>query len=203
MTQVLVPMTELDAVNAMLSGIGEAPILTLSEATADTRIALSLLHDVCKELQLGGFHWNTEPNMKLLTDEFGEIRLHPHVLRVSFMEHDADKLTVRGDRVYDRSRHSFLFPLGTAIVATLTVLLLFAEMPEAARHYATLRALRIYQERVLGSSTLSRFQRDDEEAAKAALLADERKRKTPNMLAGVQHGLGTWRVEHALQRRTW
>lgn len=49
------PTTELEAVNTMLSGIGEAPVNSLSEVTADVSLARHILNEVSREVQLEGF----------------------------------------------------------------------------------------------------------------------------------------------------
>ncbi|MEG2005519.1 MAG: hypothetical protein RR014_05735, partial [Bilophila sp.] len=75
---------------------------------------------------------------------------------------------------------------------------------EAARRYSTLKALRVFQERVLGSQVLSQFQQQDEARARAALMADERKQDQPNILTGTGAPVGTWQVADALRRgRGW
>lgn len=57
----LAPTTELEAVNAMLSAIGEAPIADVDAATqADADIAISTLREVAREVQANGWRFNTE-----------------------------------------------------------------------------------------------------------------------------------------------
>lgn len=197
---VLTPTSELDAVNTILSGIGEAPVSSLGNSTSDVSLARRILDEVCKDMQLEGFGWNTEDDFPLTVDAAGEIPLPPAVLRVHFREPTHLDLTVRKDRVYDRARHSFVFEPGTRLLVTLTFLLPFDTLPEAARRYATIKALRVFQERVLGSRTLSAFQKQDEARARVALMADERKQDRPNILAGTLQGFASWRLATALGR---
>jgi hypothetical protein len=57
----LVATTELEAVNAMLASIGEAPIASLDSATAaDVQTAISLLRNTTREVQARGWRFNTE-----------------------------------------------------------------------------------------------------------------------------------------------
>lgn len=61
--QTIVPTTELEAVNTMLRAIGESPIADLDTAEPiDTQIALAVdvLRDVMREVQLYGWRFNTE-----------------------------------------------------------------------------------------------------------------------------------------------
>jgi hypothetical protein len=61
-TNALTPMTELEAINDMLSAIGESPVASLDEASgvADAQIALQLLRRASRWLQKKGWHWNSE-----------------------------------------------------------------------------------------------------------------------------------------------
>ena len=195
------PTTELAAINAMLSGIGEAPVNSLSDATADVSVARSVLAEVSREVQAEGWQWNTDDDFPLRPDASGAIRLHPSVIRLHFREPDERQLILRGDRVYDRKRHTFLFPADTLFLVTLTALLPFDQLPETCRRYVTLKALRVFQERVVGSSTLSSFQQRDEAVARAAMLAEERRADRPNMLRGTLAPAWTWRPALTLLHR--
>ena len=125
------PTTELEAVNTMLSGIGEAPVNSLSEVTADVSLARHILNETSREVQLEGFQWNVEDNYPLTPDIHGLIKLHPSIVRVHFREPSDRELTIRGNQVYDRINHTFTFPQGTAIFCTVTLLLPFEQLPEA------------------------------------------------------------------------
>ena len=195
------PTTELEAVNIMLSGIGEAPVNSLSEVTADVSLARHILNEVSREVQLTGFQWNTEDNYPLTPDIHGLIRLHPSIVRVHFREPTDRELTIRGNRVYDRINHTFTFPQDTAITCTVTLLLPFEELPEAARRYAALKALRVFQERVVGSQVLSAYQQADEARARVQLMGEERRQDRPNILRATLPPTGTWLVRDAVMRR--
>lgn len=199
----MAPTTELDAVNVILSGIGEAPVNSFAEITTDVTVARSILYEVSKEVQLEGFHWNTEDNYPLTPNDKGQITISPALVRVHFREPTDKELVIRGNRVYDRVNHTYTFDLSTTLLCTITLLLMFEELPEAARRYITVKALRVYQERVLGSQVLSQFQQQDEGRTRAALMADERKHGVPNMLTGLLPPVGTWQINQALRRGAW
>jgi hypothetical protein len=57
----LLPTTELEAVNAMLSAIGEAPVDDVEAPTqADVEMAVTILRNTCREVQTMGWRFNTE-----------------------------------------------------------------------------------------------------------------------------------------------
>ena len=59
--------TELEAVNAMLRAIGEAPVSTLTGATqVDVVAAIGILRDLAREVQEEGWRFNTEFGMEVL-----------------------------------------------------------------------------------------------------------------------------------------
>lgn len=65
----LVATTELEAVNAMLASIGEAPITTLDGATqSDVQTALNILRDTTREVQTEGWRFNTEFGFEIAPD---------------------------------------------------------------------------------------------------------------------------------------
>ena len=79
------PTTELEAVNIILSGIGEAPVNSLSDMTADVSLARNILAEISRETQTEGWQWNTEDDYPLTPDAAkGEIKLPPTAIRVHF-----------------------------------------------------------------------------------------------------------------------
>lgn len=61
----LAPTTELEAVNAMLRAIGEAPVSSLSTSQVDVVTALGILTDLTREVQGEGWRFNTEFGMEV------------------------------------------------------------------------------------------------------------------------------------------
>ena len=197
----VLPTTTLEAVNAMLSGIGEVPVTSLAETTNDASLAHATLAEISKAVQIDGFQWNTEDNYPLTPDRYGFINVSPSVVRVAFREPSHAELTMRGRRVYDRKAHSYIFPQSTRLLVTVTMLLPFEELPEAARRYITIRALRVFQARAVGSTVLARFEEIDEIRARTLMLMEENKQRKPNLLTGTLAPVDLWRPVSALQHR--
>lgn len=154
--------TKLQAVNTMLSAIGEPPVNTLSSQRADSNIAEQILDEVSRDVQGYGWHFNTEENITLTPDSDGYIKVSNNIVRV---DTDPNRywnvdLVLRGDRLYDRVTNSYVF--SGPVVITRVVLLEFPEMPEAARNYITIRAARIFCDRMLGSEKHHVFNNQDE-----------------------------------------
>jgi hypothetical protein len=167
----LVPTTKLEAVNACLSNIGEAPVASLTGLQVDAQVASSIIDEVSREVQAHGWHWNSEVHT-LKPDINSEIKLPANTLRVDSVQDDiATDVIQRGMKLYDRKENQYTFT--KALKLALTVGLDFDDIPEAARRYITVRSIRLFQERVLGSDSLSKFNRADEQQAWALLQHEE------------------------------
>lgn len=175
MTTVLTPTSELEAINTILSVIGESPISSLSDisSVADAVTAQSILSEVSRQVQTKGWHFNTEKDFELSPDTFAkEIVVPSNALRVDSMGDDREMDVVqRGNKLYDRVKHTFQFD--KSIKCDLVVLLPFDQLPQAARHYITIKAARIFQSRTVGSEALYQFTSVDERDALLDLKRNE------------------------------
>ena len=187
------PTTEIEAVNVMLSTIGESPISSFEEITGDVAIARNTLIEISKAVQLEGWQWNTEDNFPLKPNVLThKIKVDPSIARVWFPHPFNDELVVRGSHVYDRKNHTYLFDNDFVVIVSILQILSFEALPEAAKRYITIRSSRVFQERVVGSSTLSGFTQQDEIRARATLLDEEHRMNRPNILKGDLPSTGTW-----------
>ena len=180
----LSPTTELEAINTMLSTIGESPVNTVEDTgNVDVVIARQILQTVSREVQARGWHFNTEKNYTITPDSEGYLVLPNTVLKADTVYPDSSKdVVVRGSRLYDREKHTYVFT--DAVKVDMTILLTFDELPEVARNYATIRASRIFQERVVGSDTLHAFNSQDEARAMVSLMEYEADTADLNILSG-------------------
>ena len=180
----LSPTTELEAINTMLSTIGESPVNMVEDTgNVDVVIARQILQSVSREVQARGWHFNTEKNYTITPDSKGYLVLPKTVLKADTVYPDGSKdVVVRGNKLYDRENHTYVFT--DAVKVEMTVLLTFDELPEVARNYVTIRASRIFQERVVGSDTLQAFNSQDEARAMVSLMEYEADTADLNILSG-------------------
>ena len=167
----------------MLSTIGESPVNTVDDSgMVDAVIARQILRATSREVQSRGWHFNTEKDYPLQPDAQGHLHLPSTILSADTVGTDSDiDVVVRGTRLYDRRKHTYAIGKGVKVDAVL--LLPFDELPEAARWYVTVRAARIYQERVVGSDTLSAFNQQDELRALVILQEAEADTADYNILS--------------------
>tara|TARA_X000001316_G_C913683_1_gene28426 strand:+ start:65 stop:670 length:606 start_codon:yes stop_codon:yes gene_type:complete len=162
----LTPTSKIQAVNIMLASIGEAPVSSLDDATlADVSIAESILDETNVEIQSRGLHCNTEINFPITPNTDGEIELPVNCVSVDTTGQSLQTDVVqRGTRLYDRGQRSFTTFTGTLFV-TMVLLLEFTDLPQHVRRYITVKSARRFQNRILGSQTLSGFTQADENEA--------------------------------------
>jgi len=182
MAFLITPTSELEAVNECLENIGQSPVSTIAgDLGVDTQIALNFVRKVNRELQSSGWYWNIEKNYPLTPGGDGNILLPSNTLAVDTTGVDASRdIIQRGSRLYDRDNHSYTF---TGVVyVELTVGLPFEELPETARRYISLRAARIFEDRIDGAS--SNADSADEQGALINLQADQLRTEDLNVLSG-------------------
>ena len=180
----LTKTTELDAINIMLSTIGEAPINSLAAVSgvADAVTAKNILNEVAIQVQEEGWHFNVETNFVLTpTYPSKEIFVPDNCIEVDAEDVNID-VAMRGNRLYDRINHTYQFEQD--IKCSIVLLLPFEELPQAARHYITIRSARVLQQRVVGSQVLGAFTEKDEMRARLALRRFEAKTADYNILTG-------------------
>ena len=168
--------TELEAVNTLLHTIGEAPVNSLTGTLPiDATLANNTITEISREVQSAGWHWNTFYKYSLSLDTNSKIPLADNIMRVDLdtgkyplSTHDVIK---RGSFLFNKQGNSFTFD--EAVEANVIILLPFAELPENARRYITIRGARVFQDRTLGAGVLHKFNQVDELNALAILKQEE------------------------------
>lgn len=183
------PMSKLEAVNICLSSMGEPPVNTLDGAGIDAQMALELIAEVSRSVQLVGWHWNRE-NFSISPDVNGNINLPENTLKIDSTSYDASLDVVqRGRKLYNRTDNTFTFT--NPVLVEVILLLDFDDIPEAAKQFITYTAALTLQERILGSDTLDKFLRQRLASAQIEMMRDANKAADPNMLRDNWSTLGT------------
>lgn len=165
------PLSELDAVNAMLEVIGQQPVNTLeTSGVTDATIARGILHNTSRAVQGLGLHCNTEYNYTLSPDVDGYVQLPSNTLKVDPSDRTQDYV-LRGAKLYNLKDHTFVFTEDVDV--DITFFLAFTDLSQPARDYITIRSARRFARRVLGSDTLDTLTAEEEQQAKATLMAED------------------------------
>jgi hypothetical protein len=170
-----VPLTDLDAVNAMLHDIGERPVNTLSgSGRLDVTRAINALDIVNRSTQQRGWWFNTE-NLTIVIDSNGQYNVPNDIVHAEVLEGGpvatADqfdfRLVQRGAFLYDRSNGINIFDTTSEDVVLVCVRLIdYVDLPSTAREYIYCAASIRFQSRTLGSTAVDA---DLREQARTAL----------------------------------
>ena len=157
--------TELEAVNTILSTIGEAPLSTLTGSLpVDGTTAKNILNEISREVQSAGWHFNTQYKVDLTRDTSNKVPIGTDVVRVELSNrYDKSSYDVvqRGNYLFNLAKNSDIFDQDFT-ENTLIYLLQFEDLPEQARRYITIRSARVFHDRTLGANTLHKFSSEDE-----------------------------------------
>jgi hypothetical protein len=180
--------TLLDAVNVLLTNIGEMPVDSLeNQQIQDARIAERTLLEFAKEGQIRGWSWNTEQAYPFdRNSATGEITVPASVISWLVDPYHLDgRYVLRGTRVYDKKNRSYQIASTDApIKADVVWLLPWDDSPEAFNRWTTIRAARVFASRMLGSDSLINYTAVDEQAALTELMRVEYEQAQPNSLTG-------------------
>ena len=168
--------TELEAVNTILSTIGEAPLSTLTGSLpVDGTTAKNILNEISREVQSAGWHYNSHYKVDLTRDADNKVPVGTDVLRVELNnKYDKSSYDVvqRGSYLYNLAKNSETFDQDFTD-NTLVYILDFSKLPEQARRYITIRSARVFHDRTLGANTIHKFSSEDEARSLAVMRQAE------------------------------
>ena len=185
MTFRITPTTELEAVNTLLSIIGEAPVSQITSNTGvDVSIALQILGETNVEVQSRGWHYNTEVEKTLVRDSNNKIPVSSNDVQVDAykdyrLEYD---ITLRNGFLYDLKNKTDVFT--SSIVVDEVAVQQFEHIPEYARKLIICKAGRKFQARMVGSSELAGFTQQDENEATINAERSDAANGDYNLLSG-------------------
>ena len=173
--------TELESINIMLSLLGEAPVNSLAPPfIADVANCKRILLEVSKATQAEGWQFNEQREYTLTPNVDGEIVLPPNCVSVDVDTDSSVDVVFRAGKLFDLKTNSYTFT--GPLVAELTFLFPFDELPETVRQYVLIRAARRLQERYVGSDAQDEFFAGDEVRARVVMCRDQASSADLNIL---------------------
>jgi hypothetical protein len=166
--------TSLQAVNQMLTGIGQAPVVSLDSSNPEIASALIILDAVSTEIQGEGWHFNQETSYPFLADNNGNISIPTNILSLSDNKIDNRQqyqTVIRDGKLYDKVSHSFDFGAGTSIECDVVWKFDFEDLPQCFQDYIIARATRQFAGRFLGSTEMVQFTSQDEVILRANCIS--------------------------------
>ena len=164
--------SELDAVNIILSNIGQVPVTNLNTPNPAVQLAYGILDEVQHAVQQEGWVFNTERGYPFNPEADGCIRIAPNVLALDVSPYHWNLDVVRRDgKLYDKRNHTYQFK--SPISADVTWEFEFSDLPPAFQNYCTIRAANLFAARAIGSTEVVKYSEKEEEVARATMLEYE------------------------------
>jgi hypothetical protein len=167
--------TELDAVNQILSSVGQAPVTTLDLQNPEVAIVLNTVREVNKQVQAEGWIFNTEREYTLTPDSVTKEILYPtNALAVDtdVTGANASLDTVRRNgKLYDRMHHTFEF--AKEVKANIVWLFDFTDVPTAIQQYIIARAAKMCATKMVGDREIYQLLTEQEGFTRAAAIEYE------------------------------
>ena len=164
--------TELDAVNQILSSVGQAPVTTLDLQNPEVSIVLNTLREVNRQVQAEGWVFNTERNYELTPDtDTNQIEFPSNMLQIdtnTTYHKDQYDIVRRDTKLDDRLNHTYTFT--DSIKADVVWYFDFTDLPPAIQAYITARAARMAAIKMVGDKELNSLLQEQEVMTRAAAL---------------------------------
>ena len=182
--------TQLQALNKMLTAIGQAPVVSLDTSNPEIATALSILDSVNREVQGEGWHLNTEIKYPFTPNSNDEIIIPDNVLQLSDNKYEnvqQYQTVIRDGKLYDKISHSFTSWLVSPVVCDVVWLFPFEDLAQVFKDYITQRAARVFAGSVVGSKEMFQFNQQDEGMLRANCIAYDTNTSEANIF-GVETG---------------
>ena len=188
--------TKLQAVNTLLSIIGEAPINSLTPPlTGDASLADRVIDEISTEVQGAGWSWNTMIYKQIPLDANGHSTLASNTLAVRFnpISYPSQRFVLRGTKLFDRVTNDYDLrdSLGVAmtggtsdLIAEIVEELAWDDIPETGKRYIMIRAGRIFANRAVTSNSIESYTSEDEANALQILKRTEDMAQNNNFISG-------------------
>nr|AKH48839.1 hypothetical protein S18_1049_0001 [uncultured marine virus] len=181
--------TKLDAVNIILSNIGQAPVVKLDSGNPMVETAELVLEEISRTVQAEGWVFNTEFDYPFVPNTSNEIDIADNILSADLPVLSRYFSQIRGGKLYNRTEHTYEWT--TEQKLDVVWLFDFDDLPEAFKNYVTIRAANVFAGRSVGSQEAVRFGQTEELQARAGALEYETQQGDYNIFGNTQ-GLNTY-----------
>ena len=197
--------TKLEAVNIILSNIGQSPVVNLTSGNPIVETAETVLDEISRTIQSEGWVFNTEYSYPINLDANNEIIFPSDMLQADLPVGSGAVVQLRNGKLYDKTNHTYDFSdhaeNGKVKLDVLWVFD-FEDLPEAIKNYIIIRAANVFAGRVVGSQEAVKFGQQEELLARAGALEYETQQGDYNIF-GDKQGLCTYnsyRPRHSVYR---
>ena len=174
-------LTKLDAVNIVLSNVGQAPISQIDNDNPMVALAVNMVDEVSEAVQSEGWSFNYETNYPFTPDINNEVPIAENIIRIDdgnpYSRYD---LIIRDGKLYDKRNHTFKFH--EKLKLDVTWLFEFNDLPQPVKQYVAIRTANLYAGRAVGSTEAVKFGEREEAQARATIIQYETEQGDYNIL---------------------
>lgn len=178
-------ITQLEAVNTIISVVGEAPLNSLANAlTSDSAVALRLLTELARDVQTNGWAFNTDIDFVLARDGSNNIFVPDNLLRFEFDRNYYTNVfpVLRNRQLYDQKNQTYTFK-NDIKMKKVVWLMNFDDVPETMKRYLTVKAGRVFADRQGGGQEVHAYTEEQEREAKKNLDRDQSLQRKLNIFS--------------------
>lgn len=174
------------AINRCLDAIGEAPVNSVNSGVPDAESASRMIDQVTREVLQAGWSCNRVENTKLTPDLDQIIKVPDTILSIDTTGRDKWlAVTVREDtdgivKLFKVTDQSYQFT--DSVYVDIIYLFDIDALPFPLQNYIAAKSARVFQESVMGSTSLDVFTKQREAEAWALLLDYEAEQDDANVL---------------------
>jgi hypothetical protein len=180
---IMAMLTELEAMNQVLSVTGDAPVSSINSTYEQAIIARRILSEISKEKQAKGYWFNEIDEQLILQDSDGFVNLPADTIRVD-IPRDIGYLVQRGLRIFNKRTNTYV--IGDDVYMNLVTELSWDLLPQSFRQmvvsYASLR----YNAEYFGSQELTQNILGDIQAKELLLQKEDIDNRDLNMLKSTR-----------------
>ncbi len=176
--------TELQAINTILSFIGEAPVSSITgNIGTDVAVAKQILDESSLSIQTQGWFFNRELEVTQARDTDNKVPLETNCVSIepSAPYQYQYSYTIRDGFLYDLKNHTNVFATAPVQIDK-TMIQQFEHLPEYARRYITVKAARRFAARYIGADSLVKLASLDEQESHVAFEQADSRAMDANIL---------------------
>ncbi|AGA17888.1 tail tubular protein A [Synechococcus phage P60] len=161
--------SELDALNVMLTNIGQQPIVNINNTNPQVALAKTVLNQVTSDVLTEGWIFNRELDYPLTPNSDNEFLLPENVVSWDLRWPTDYDVVIRNGKLYDKRNHTYKFDVDE-LKLDIVWLFDFEDIPNAIRNYITIRASNLFAMRTTGSTEIAKYGQMEEQQARATAL---------------------------------
>lgn len=178
-------LTKLQAINEILTSVGETAALTLVAGAADTTNAETILDAETQKVLARGWGFNTDEEFTLAKDGNGKVPIPTDALQLDPVDPTLDYVQ-RGGFLWNRATNTDV--IGLAVICKIVRSFAFVDCPYHVQRIIVSRAAQKYQRAYVGSPTLDGYAKEETLVAVADGADAEAEQDDYNMLDNPELG---------------